>query len=217
VRFDFSTTLREYKGFILFIFLMVVFRSAIADWNDVPSSSMEPTILTGDRILVNKVAYDLRVPLTHVSLYRHANPQRGEIVIFDSKAADRRLVKRVIGVPGDTVQMVEDRLLINGVSATYQDPHLVEGAWLVAEGFEHNAHTVRIDKRREGMPKTFGPVTVPPDHYLMLGDNRHQSADSRAYGFVPRDEIVGRSRTVVLSLDPGNFYLPRVDRFVDPL
>lgn len=217
-----SKTLREYKGFILFLLLMVVFRSAIADWNDVPSSSMEPTILTGDRILVNKVAYDLRVPLTQISLYRHANPQRGEIVIFDSQAADRRLVKRVIGVPGDTVQMVDDRLLINGIGATYQDPRLVEGAWLATEKFVGRTgnsfeHTVRIDERKIGMPQTFGPVTVPKGHYLVLGDNRHESADSRAYGFVPRDEIVGRSRTVVLSLDYANYYLPRADRIVDPL
>lgn len=183
---------------------------------------MEPTILTGDRILVNKMAYDLRVPLTHVSLYRRADPQRGEIVIFDSKAADRRLVKRVIGVPGDSVQMIEDRLLINGIRAAYHDPRLVEGAWLASETFDDttldsSAHTVRIDERKVGMPQTFGPVTVPQDHYLVLGDNRHESADSRAYGFVPRNEIVGRSRTVVLSLDPANFYLPRADRFVDPL
>ena len=222
MRSHISAALREHKGFILFIFLMVVFRSAIADWNDVPSGSMEPTILTGDRILVNKVAYDLRVPLTHVSLYRHADPKRGEIVIFDSQAADRRLVKRVIGVPGDTVQMIEDRLLINGIGATYEEPRLVDGAWLATEAFESEAldrfsHTVRVDERRQGMPRTFGPVTVPDDHYLVLGDNRHESADSRAYGFVPRDEIVGRSRTVVLSLDPANFYLPRADRFVDPL
>ena len=222
MRINLSSTLREHKGFILFIFLMVVFRSAIADWNDVPSGSMEPTIMTGDRILVNKVAYDLRVPLTHVSLYRHADPKRGDIVIFDSKAADRRLVKRVIGLPGDIVQMVEDRLLINGIEATYQELRSVDGAWLATEAFEGESldrlsHTVRIDERRQGMTRTFGPVTIPEEHYLVLGDNRHESADSRTYGFVPRDEIVGRSRTVVLSLDPANFYLPRADRFVDPL
>ena len=121
--------------------------------------------MTGDRILVNKVAYDLRVPLTHVSLYRHADPKRGDIVIFDSKAADRRLVKRVIGLPGDTVQMVEDRLLINGIEATYREPRLVDGAWLATEAFEGESsdkfsHTVRIDERRQGMARTFGPVTV---------------------------------------------------------
>lgn len=217
MRRHFARTLRDHKGFLLFIVLMVVFRSAVADWNDVPSGSMEPTILTGDRILVNKLAYDVRLPLTHISLYRLAEPQRGEIVIFDSKAAERRLVKRVVGIPGDTVQMIEDRLWVNGEPARYSDVQYDDGALLARENLPGSSHIVRIDSARAGLARSFGPVTVPENHYLMLGDNRHNSADSRFYGFVPRGEIVGRSRTVVLSLDPDNFYMPRVDRFVDPL
>jgi signal peptidase I len=217
MRTQFAKTLREYKGFLLFIVLMVMFRSAIADWNDVPSGSMEPTILTGDRIFVNKLAYDVRLPLTHVSLYRFAQPQRGEIVIFDSKAADRRLVKRVEGIPGDVVQMIEDRLWINGQPAQYTKLQHEDDAVLVRESLQGSSHMVRLDRTRAGLERSFGPVTVPENYYLVLGDNRHNSADSRFYGFVPRDEIVGRSSTVALSLDPDNFYLPRVDRFVDPL
>jgi signal peptidase I len=217
MRTHFGKTLREHKGFLLFIGLMVMFRSAVADWNDVPSGSMEPTILTGDRIFVNKLAYDIRLPLTHVSLYRLAEPQRGEIVIFDSKAADRRLVKRVEGVPGDIVQMIEDRLWINGQPAEYTQLQYEDGAVLARESLQGSSHVVRLDAARSGLARSFGPVTVPEDHYLVLGDNRHNSADSRFYGFVPRTEIVGRSGTVVLSLDPDNFYLPRADRFVDPL
>ena len=217
MRIQFAKTLREHKGFLLFIVLMVMFRSAVADWNDVPSGSMEPTILTGDRIFVNKLAYDVRLPLTHVSLYRFAEPQRGEIVIFDSKAADRRLVKRVEGVPGDVVQMIEDRLWVNGEPAQYTQLQNEDDAVLVRESLQGSSHTVRLDRERAGLARSFGPVTVPEDHYLVLGDNRHNSADSRFYGFVPRGEIVGRSSTVVLSLDPDHFYLPRVDRFVDPL
>ena len=93
---------REYRGFALFIVLMIIFRSALADWNVVPTGSMKPTILEGDRILVNKLAYDFKVPLTHISVYKFADPKRGDIVVFDSKPADTRLVKRVIGLPGDT-------------------------------------------------------------------------------------------------------------------
>ena len=217
MRIQFAKTLREHKGYLLFIVLMVMFRSAIADWNDVPSGSMEPTILTGDRIFVNKLAYDVRLPLTHVSLYRFAEPQRGEIVIFDSKAADRRLVKRVEGVPGDVVQMIEDRLWVNGEPAQYTQLQYEDDAVLVRESLQGSSHRVRLDGVRAGLARSFGPVAVPEGHYLVLGDNRHNSADSRFYGFVPRDEIVGRSSTVVLSLDPDDFYLPRVDRFVDPL
>jgi signal peptidase I len=217
MRTQFAKTLRDHKGLLLFMVLMVMFRSAIADWNDVPSGSMEPTILTGDRIFVNKLAYDVRLPLTHVSLYQLAQPQRGEIVIFDSKAADRRLVKRVEGVPGDVVQMIEDRLWVNGEPAQYAELKYEDDAVLLRESLHGSSHSVRLDLVRAGLARSFGPVTVPEDHYLVLGDNRHNSADSRFYGFVPRGEIVGRSSTVVLSLDPDHFYLPRVDRFVDPL
>jgi signal peptidase I len=97
--------LHDYRGFALFVFLMIIFRSALADWNVVPTGSMKPTILEGDRILVNKLAYDFKIPLTHISIYKFADPKRGDIVIFDSKLADTRLVKRVIGLPGDTVEM----------------------------------------------------------------------------------------------------------------
>ncbi len=217
MRHTLSKTLREYKGFMLFLFLMVMFRSAIADWNDVPTGSMEPTILPGDRIFVDKLAYDVRVPLTHISLYRLGQPQRGEIVIFDSAAADRRLVKRVIGVPGDIVQMLDDRLWVNGEPVEQGERRYDKNAFLLHETLGGSTYTVRLDPARAGLARSFGPVAVPADHYLVLGDNRHNSADSRYYGFVPRDEIVGRSTTVVLSLNPDNYYLPRSDRFVDPL
>jgi signal peptidase I len=212
-----SSIVREYKGFVLFLFLMVMFRSAIADWNDVPSGSMLPTIMAGDRILVNKLAYDVRVPLTHVSLYRIAEPRRGDIVIFDSHAADIRLVKRVIGIPGDTVQMIDNRLIVNGAPAEYDDLRYDDDALLATESIGDFEHVVRFELRASPVTNSFGPVTVPEEHFLVLGDNRQNSADSRVYGFVPREEIVGRSRTVVLSLDPDNFFLPRADRFIEPL
>src|SRR5260221_4787002 len=100
---------------------MVIFRSAVADWNTVPTGSMKPTILEGDRVRVNKLAYDLLIPLTHVSIFRFADPRRGDIVVFDSKAAETRLVKRVIGVPGDVVDMRDNRLRINGIEARYSN------------------------------------------------------------------------------------------------
>ncbi len=208
---------REYKGLVLFIVLMVLFRSAIADWNDVPSGSMEPTILIGDRILVNKLAYDLRVPLTHLSLVRLADPKRGDIVIFDSRAAGKRLVKRVIGVPGDVVEMRHGQLVVNGTPAEYSNVRAEEQALIAMEGIGTSAHGVQFDHTHPSSVDSFGPVTVPNEHYLVLGDNRHNSADSRFYGFVPRSEIVGRSSRVVVSLDPDNYFLPRAGRFLDPL
>lgn len=202
----------EHQGFLVFFILMFCFRSAIADWSDVPTGSMKPTLEEGDRISINKMAYDLRIPFTHISLYKIADPVRGDIVVFDSKAAGKRLVKRVIGLPGDTIAMENNRLFINGLAINYQ-PLLVGDQFELLPG---KTHILRVNPTASRYAD-FGPVTVPADHYLMLGDNRDNSADSRVIGFVPRNELVGRSRGVVLSLDYNNYFLPRSELFFKEL
>jgi signal peptidase I len=195
---------------------MVIFRSVVADWNTVPTGSMKPTILEGDRILVNKIAYDLRLPLTHISLLKLADPARGDIVIFDSEAAGKRLVKRVIGLPGDVVAMRDNHLWINGQRLTYSgDPATLATSDRIEHllGVEHRVRWIGSDTRLS----SFRQIKVPSDHYLVLGDNRNNSADSRVIGFVPRSEIVGRARHLVLSLDYDNYYLPRADRYLQKL
>ena len=208
------------RGFIAFMLCMVVFRSAVADWNVVPTGSMQPTIHIGDRILVDKLAYDIRLPLTHISLRHLADPQRGDIVVLDSHAAHERLVKRVIGLPGDEVAMRGNVLFINGDRARYS-PSRFEGihadlhdlAHYETEQFGALHHAIRLSDSRPSPASNFGPVRVPPGQYLLLGDDRDNSMDSRYFGFFARDEIVGRSRHVVMSLDPHRHYLPRADRF----
>ncbi len=199
---------------------MTVFRSAIADWNVVPSGSMLPTIRQGDRIVVDKMAYDLRVPLTHIRLAHLNDPQRGDIVTIDSSAAHELLVKRVIGVPGDSVALRDNVLYVDGAPATYQplgenalpdDAHS-PGEYL-AERFDGVTHTVRLSLDAPSPRSSFGPIVVPSGEYLMLGDNRDNSADSRYFGFFPRREIMGRVRHVAFSLDPAHFDRPRFDRF----
>ena len=208
---------REYRGLAVFLVLMAIFRSALADWNVVPTGSMKPTIVEGDRILVNKLAYDLKIPLTHISLHRFADPMRGDIVVFDSRAAATRLVKRVIGLPGDTVQMRDNRLTINGIAARYSGIEYEPDATFAIESYLNMSHRIELARAGASRFSTFGPVTVPPDHYLVLGDNRDNSADSRYYGFIPRDEIVGNAKTIVLSLDYDDYYIPRADRFFRPM
>jgi signal peptidase I len=214
---NFIKTWREYRGFVLFVVLMIMFRSALADWNTVPTGSMKPTIIEGDRILVNKLAYDFKVPLTHISIYKFADPGRGDIVIFDSKAADTRLVKRVIGLPGDTVEMRDNRLIINGIEAGYSSVEHVSDTAFEIESYPGMSHRIELAPTGGSRFATFGPVKVPQGRYLVLGDNRDNSADSRVYGFIPRDEIVGSAKTVVLSLDYDDYYIPRMDRFFRPL
>ena len=222
--FNFSKLWREHKNFVAFLFLMVLFRSAVADWNVVPTGSMLPTIREGDRIFVDKLAYDLRVPFTHIALMRLGDPQRGDIVTVDSAAAHELLVKRVIGVPGDQVALRDNVLYVNGVAAHYsplasapmRDAPLAVGRYLT-ERFDGVAHTVRLSPYAPSPMRSFGPVLVPPGEYLMLGDNRDDSADSRYFGFFARNEVMGRTRHVAFSLDPERRYLPRFDRFGAPL
>src|SRR5215469_10542316 len=102
------------KSLLIFLGLMLVFRSAVADWMYVPSGSMNPTIVEGDRILVDKAAYGWRIPFTTIRMTRGADPQRGDIAIFPSPEDGTVLVKRVVGLPGDTIEMRDEQLLING-------------------------------------------------------------------------------------------------------
>jgi signal peptidase I len=221
---DFMRTMTKFlarnKGFITFILCMIVFRSAVADWNVVPTGSMQPTIRVGDRILVDKLAYDVRLPLTHVSLLHLADPQRGDIVVLDSRTAHERLVKRVIGVPGDQVAMRDNVIFINGHAASYTvgsysgiHDDLLNPARYRIERYGDIRHAIRLSANWPSPASNFGPVKVPQGQYLLLGDDRDNSMDSRYFGFFPRHEIVGRSRYVVASLDPQHHYLPRIQRF----
>jgi signal peptidase I len=207
-----SNLIRRNRGFLVFMVLMVVFRSSFADWNTVPTGSMLPSIVEGDRILVDKLAYDLNVPLTHHSLARFADPQRGDVIVFDSAAAKTRLVKRVVGVPGDRVQLRDNRLIVNGVAAQYDGIEHTANAVFATEHLLGITHRVRLSSYLTASAN-FGPVTVPEGHYFAMGDNRDNSADSRVIGFVPRDEIGGRSKRIVMSLNYENGYLPRGERF----
>jgi signal peptidase I len=187
---------------------------------------MEPTILPGDRIFVNKLAYDLKVPFTTERLWQWSDPERGDIAVLFSPADGKRLVKRVIGLPGDTVAMRNNRLIINGKAAEYrlpqgdqQDRSIETGERRqrqIVESFDGKEHVITVMPSRPAV-RSFGPVVVPPESYIVLGDNRDSSADSRFFGFVPRSKIVGRASAVVLSLDIQNYLVPRWRRFLTTL
>ena len=208
----------------LFIFGAIMFpmRSSLADWNFVPSGSMKPTLLEGDEILVNKLAYDLKVPFTTQRIAQWGNTERDDIVVFYSPIDGMRLVKRVIGLPGDTIEMRDQELIVNGepvryeniiTATTAQSDFLHErGAHLADERLPNRTHPI-LTLPHVGAMRTFAPVTIPVDHYFMLGDSRDNSKDSRYIGFVPRDQIVGRASRLLVSLDVHNFYQPRFERF----
>lgn len=195
---------------LLMLLIVTSFRSAIADWNDVPTGSMQPTILIGDRIFVNKLAYDLKIPFTDVRLRTWADPEPGHIVTCWSPTDGKRLVKRVVGIPGDTVALRGGRLVINGEPLDYQQTE--NSSLIFSEDLGGHRHAVAfVPGHRRG--RDFGPITVPPGKLFVMGDNRDLSADSRIFGFVEREAVLGQVKGVLHSLDKANYYLPRLDRF----
>ena len=208
------------------VVITTTFRSAIADWYDIPTGSMEPTILVGDRIFVNKLAYDLKVPFTAWELARWDDPKRGDIVVFASPADGKRLVKRIAGIPGDVVQMRNNRLFVNGKEVAYEP--LEQDASVQISGDTHTYHLFfneNMDGRKHPVMITpslpsihsFDPIRVPERQYFMLGDNRDNSGDSRFWGFVARHRIEGEATVVALSLDRTDSYRPRWRRFLHRL
>lgn len=206
--------------FIVFIVLPV--KSSLADWNWVPTGSMNPTILEGDLIYVDKIAYDLRFPLTLQRLARWSDPQRGDIVVCFSPDDGTRLVKRIIGQPGDTIELRNNTLILNGESVSYTKidskytEHLSgkikEKCILAMEDLDGLAHAVMSTPSVDAV-RTFGPVTVPQNSYFVMGDNRDNSRDSRYFGFVERKFIIGKAKGVIGSLDITDKYQPRFKRF----
>ena len=210
------------RGFLVFLLCLGIFRTAVADWNPIPSGSMRPTLLEGDVVFVNRLAYDLKLPLTDVVVARLGEPERGDVVTFSSPQDGRRLIKRIAALPGDTLEMRDEVLYLNGEAARYEAPEAVIetlaelGAQVPATRWtEHLAGQERRVQWLQGVSarSNFGPVTVPEGQYLVLGDNRDNSADSRFIGFVPRHLLIGQARRVLVSADILSNWAPRLDRF----
>lgn len=203
------------------------FKSAVADWNWVPTGSMRPTILEGELVFVNKLAYDFKVPFTTHHLATWGDPARGDVVVCFSPADDRRLVKRVIGLPGDRITVVDSHLLVNGVALTYApgdalwSSHLTplehEQTQVAEEALGATRHPIIVGLSGSSRLTLAHDYVVPAGHYFMMGDNRDRSFDSRYFGSVVREQIVGRAVAVVLSFDPDHAFLPRADRWFSRL
>jgi signal peptidase I len=213
--------IRDNKGFVLFILGMAIFRTAVADWNPVPTGSMQPTILEGDVVLVNRLAYNLKVPLTDVIVARTGEPQRGDIATFTSPKDGVRLIKRIVALGGDTVAMKNGVLIVNGQPADY--PEAVQGQVALESGRSISALRlveVQGSSRRniQQFPdvqsvRDFSAITLPSDSFFMMGDNRDNSLDSRFYGPVPRHLLIGRSSRILVSADILTNWNLRFERF----
>ncbi|PWT91819.1 MAG: signal peptidase I [Acidobacteria bacterium] len=210
------------KPVLVILIITSAFRSAMADWNDVPTGSMKPTIMEGDRIFINKLAYDLKIPFTTIHVAQWADPRRGDIIVLFSPADNRRLVKRVVGLPGDWIEIQNDELRINGKLISYEplDQNIANEIpaseqpyhAFLAEDLSGKQHPVMMTPLNSTV-RDFGPYQVPSAKYFVMGDNRDNSFDSRYFGPVDRSRILGQAVAVVASVNPENHYLPRWHRF----
>lgn len=191
--------------------LLVVFfvRSFLYEPYRIPSGSLEPTLLVGDFILVNKFDYGIRLPLTHKLIFSNQEPQRGEIIVFRSPPKPSvNLIKRVIGVPGDHISYVNKTLYVNGKEAPQQfeqytmDHQLDSESWKVTQkqenllGVKHDIYLISGKENDD-----FKDVVVPKGMYFVMGDNRDDSVDSRYWGFMPEENIIGKANRVWMSWD----------------
>jgi signal peptidase I len=194
--------LKEYLVPLIWaVVLASVLRAGVAQSYHIPSGSMEPTLLVGDRVLVSKLSYAARLPFTSRVILPLGQPQRGDMVVFAPPSGQGDdLIKRVVGLPGEVVELKAKQVYINGLP--------LADAW--------GRYT-----SRPGPADDFGPAQVPQGHYFMLGDNRDHSYDSRLWnqgrgGFVPMKDIRGKALLVLWSWEDGAFQ-PRWTRLVQPL
>ena len=214
----------EYSGsFFPVIALVFCLRSFLYEPFKIPSSSMVPTLLVGDLILVNKFTYGIRLPIVNKRIIEVNDPQRGDVMVFKyPKDMSQDYIKRVIGVPGDKITYENKRLTVNGqaISYTPMDDYLDDDAPVYHKQFVENLSGVphrilNMDSKRsieasqvEAFPQheaceyTYEKFTciVPQGNYFMMGDNRDNSADSRYWGFVPNKNIVGKAFFVWMNL-----------------
>lgn len=173
-----KSVIREYaESIAIAVLLALVIRTYLVQAFKIPSGSMEDTLAIGDHLLVNKFIYGTKVPFTASRVIKLRDPIRGDVIVFEyPEDPSKDFIKRVIGTPGDVVEGRDKKVYVNG--KLYENIH-------------------EVHKEQEIIPKemnprdTFGPVTVPPDSYFVMGDNRDRSYDSRFWKFVKRDQIKG--------------------------
>ncbi len=173
------------EAFIIAIIMALLIRTFFIQAFKIPSGSMQPTLLPGDHILVNKFSYGFKIPFTRTTLIPIGDPKRNDVIVFIyPKDEHKDFIKRVIGLPGDTVQMTNRKISING------------------EPFD-DKYGFFTDQRSKPpfLPKkvNYGPITVPENHLFVMGDNRDNSHDSRYWGYVPLDSVKGKALIIYWS------------------
>ena len=206
------------KSFFPVLVIVLILRSFLIEPFQIPTGSMIPTLEVGDFILVNKYAYGVRLPIIGTKILEVEDPDRGEVIVFIPPHENKYYIKRVIGLPGDTVRYEDKNLYINGelISKDYVESIMVETSIgdlpgvLYSEtinGVEHS--TQNIDA--VGRQRARTTWVIPNGHYFMMGDNRDNSSDSRVWGTVPNEDVVGKAVAVWMHKEPG-LHLPTFSR-----
>lgn len=175
---------REVVALSVCIAVVLLTRASFADHYVVPSGSMQPTVEIGDRVLVSKVAYGLRLPLSDTWVTAWDAPSRGDVVVLESPESGIILLKRVVGVPGDTIAVREGELVIGGQKMAIQG---------TIETLGNKSHEISFES---GGGPDFGPTRLPEGKFLVMGDNRGNSRDGRMFGLVDRERILGRAERI---------------------
>lgn len=184
----------------IFVLLALVFRSVLLDHYVIPSGSMIPTLLEGDRVIVSKISYGLRVPFSSWWLLRWDAPKRGDVIVFSAPTDGTTFIKRVVGLPGDSVAVRNGMVIINGQKMPFSEANNA-----ITEDLEGVLHEVRLSGM--GGPD-FGPEKIPDEYYFMLGDNRGNSQDSRFWGFLDQKLLLGHAMRIYYRTKGGFEWQP---------
>ena len=206
------------KSFFPVLVIVLILRSFLIEPFQIPTGSMIPTLEVGDFILVNKYSYGVRLPIIGTKILEVEDPDRGEVIVFIPPHENKYYIKRVIGLPGDTVRYEDKNLYINGelISKDYVESIIVETSIgdlpgvLYSEtinGVEHSTQNINALGRQRARTTW----VIPNGHYFMMGDNRDNSSDSRVWGTVPNEDVVGKAVAVWMHKEPG-LHLPTFSR-----
>jgi len=191
-----KSTLREYfESIVIAVILALFIRTFVVQAFKIPTGSMENNLLIGDHLLVNKFVFGPTASRLERKVLPIGSIRRGDIIVFKyPEEPDRDFIKRVIGLPGDTVQLRDKKVSINGQPLDEPYVHFLQPPSGATEFSEVTSFDVR---------ERYGPVTVPPDQYFVMGDNRDNSQDSRYWGFLPRDYVKGKALLIYWSYEAG--------------
>jgi signal peptidase I len=189
---------REYRSFLLFLVLLMVFRTSYADWSPVPTGSMEPTILPGDVVWIDKTAFGPSLPFLNRRLITWGHPERGDIVTLIPPHEDVLYVKRVIGLAGDTIHIEGNAIYLNGSLLDQALVEVTDDALIGTETIAGKVHAFKLSRDRS-VPYFGETIVVPAGKLFVMGDHRNNSEDSRYWGFVDENNVMGKVSSIAVS------------------